>query len=226
MTDPLKHPSKPEIKKRSRLFEVSLLSLLVGFAVLAFFAKQYPYFPFDLYITRNIQLINSQPFNYLMLVMTEIGFVIPGALLVAAGCLTLIRFRKLVDAGILLLSTSGAVLLSLILKLLVARPRPDPNLIEQVASYQVKDSFPSGHVLFFTGFAGFLLYLSWIYLPKGILRYVVIGLWTLLIILMGISRIFLGAHWFSDTLGAYLIGGVWLFVVIFIRRRYIDFPKA
>lgn len=226
MTDHLTPPSKPEIKKRGLFFEVILLIFLVSFAVLAFFSKQYPYFPFDLYITRNIQLINSQPFNYLMLLMTEIGFVIPGTLLVAAGCLTLIRFKKPVDAGILLLSTSGAVLLSLILKLLVARPRPDPNLIHQFTTYQIRDSFPSGHVLFFTGFAGFLLYLSWIYLPKGIFRYLVVSCWTLLIVLMGMSRIFLGAHWFSDTLGAYLIGGVWLLVIIFLRRRYIDFPKG
>jgi membrane-associated phospholipid phosphatase len=40
---------------------------------------------------------------------------------------------------------------------------------------------------------------------------------------MGISRIYVGAHWFSDTLGAYLIGSVWLLFIVKIRPKLIDF---
>lgn len=225
MTMNSKRPSQPEIKKRSLWFEMYLIFFLSAFTALAFFAKQYPYFPFDIVITRQIQLITLPWFNYLMLLMTDIGYVIPGTLLVGAASLLLILFKKVADAALLIFSAAGAVLTSLIFKVLISRPRPDPDLIYQAAQYQVQDSFPSGHVLFFMGFAGFLLYLSWIYLPKNLMRSLVVTFWGILLVLMGLSRIYLGAHWFSDTLGAYLIGGVWLLGIIYLRKKVISFKK-
>jgi undecaprenyl-diphosphatase len=222
--DPIK-PSRPEIKRRSRLFELLLLVLIMAFAILAYAAKNNPYFPFDLYITRSIQLIQYPWFSNLMLLMTEIGYPFQGTLLTIITPFVLLALKRKHDALILFISTAGAGLLSVILKAIVARPRPDPMLIEQLSSYKVNDSFPSGHVLFFMGFVGYLSYFCYIYFPKGWLRTIAVSFCLLLLILMGMSRIYLGAHWFSDTLGAYLIGTVWLYLVIYFRRRFVDFPS-
>lgn len=221
----LKPPPKPEIKRRSKWFEILLLLLIFGFGTLAFFAKQYPYFPFDLYVTREIQLIKFPFFSELMIFMTTLGYTTQGSLLLIIGCLLLIVWQKKKDALILFASTTGAVILSIILKFIIARPRPDPELINQLAKYTVPDSFPSGHVLFFVGFVGYFLYLSYIYLQKSKIRIAAITICSILIILMGMSRIFLGAHWFSDTLGAYLIGTLWLFLIVSIRHKFVDFPS-
>lgn len=221
----LKQPPKVVVKKRSKWFTYLLLGLIIGFSVLAFFAKNYPYFPFDLVITREIQLITLPLFREAMLGMTWLGYTLQGTYLLLVGCIALLAWKKNTDALILFLSTTGAVALSILAKTIVARPRPDPNLIHQLATYTAHDSFPSGHVLFFVGFMGYLLYLVTIYTQKGIVRTVLVTITGLLIILMGVSRIYLGAHWFSDTLGAYLIGTSWLFLVVWLRHRFIDFPS-
>jgi undecaprenyl-diphosphatase len=219
-------PAKPVIKKRSYWFEIFLGALILAFLVLTFFAKSNPYFPFDLIITRKIQLINNSLFADLMVFMTSLGYVTEGSILLVIGSLGLYLLKKPHDSAILIISTTGAVVISLIFKDLVSRPRPDPLLINQLATYKVPDSFPSGHVLFFIGFIGYLLYLAHIYIPKSWKKILLELCLVLLLILMGLSRIFLGAHWFSDTLGAYLVGSVWLLGVITLRRRYIDFPRT
>lgn len=224
MNQTLPAPSKPEIKRRSRWFEAVLIMLVIAFGVLAFFAKQYPYFPFDLYITRSIQLIQYGWFSNLMILITEVGYPIQGSILTILVPLGLLAIKRKNDAITLFLSAAGAGLISVVFKAVISRPRPDPSLIDQLSLYTRNDSFPSGHVLFFMGFVGYLSYFCYIYFPKGWIRNISVGFCLLLLILMGMSRIYVGAHWFSDTLGAYLIGTVWLYGVIYIRRHFVDFP--
>jgi undecaprenyl-diphosphatase len=64
-----------------------------------------------------------------------------------------------------------------------------------------------------------LFFLSYVLLKPGLLRRGSLIVLALLIALVGISRVYLGAHWPSDVLGAYLAGGVWLMVMIEIYRR-------
>lgn len=217
-------PSKPVIKKRSRWFEAVIVIILVSFAVLAFLVKSYTFFPLDLQITLAIQRISNPVFAALMQLLTTAGNEVPGSLLLAGGVLVLLNLRKKRDAAVLMVSTIGAVVISLIFKAIVARPRPDPALINQLGTFKVADSFPSGHVLFYVGFVGYVLYLAHVYLPHGVFKNIVRLVCLLLIILIGFSRIYLGAHWFSDTVGAYLIGIIWLLIVVHYRQKLIDFP--
>lgn len=77
-----------------------------------------------------------------------------------------------------------------------------------------------GHVLFFVIFFGFLAYLAWIHFA-GRVRVILIATCAALIVLIGPSRIFLGAHWASDVAGGYIIGALWLFVLILLYQRAI-----
>jgi len=98
---------------------------------------------------------------------------------------------------------------------LVARPRPpyfflDPaDVFPSINQY----SFPSGHVLFFVVFFGFIAYLAWLH-QTGFARISVIAICCALVLLIGPSRVYLGAHWASDVVGSYIIGVLWLFVLI------------
>lgn len=217
-------PTKPVIKKRSRYFEATVALIVVTFGVLAFLVKTYTFFPIDLQITLAIQRISNPIFASSMQLLTTIGNQVPGSLLLLAGVLGLLNLNKKRDAVVLVISTFGAVGISLIFKSIIARPRPDPALIHQLGSFKVADSFPSGYVLFYIGFVGYILYLAHVYLPKGGIKNTIRLICLLLIILIGVSRIYLGAHWFSDTIGAYLIGIIWLLTVVHYRRKLIDFP--
>src|SRR5260221_7332784 len=192
-----------------RGFRALLLVLIIVFAVLTYLAKINPYFPFDLVITRSIQSINLAGFDFLMRFLTTIGYHPYWEILVFGGSAVfwLLKLRK--EAIITLISSIGVLTLSELIKRVVARPRPDGSLVIQVEHFTRSDSFPSGHVLFFMGFFGFLLFVVYSRFKPGILRTFLICLLGLLLILIGISRIYLGAHWFSDTLGSYLLGSIW-----------------
>lgn len=187
------------------------------FLILAALAKSIAYFPLDLYITRSLQQINSTWFDYLMKALSFLGEPPRFIPLVALVVLMLFLFRKKADSVLVFISFSGAALLGLIFKFLVGRVRPDPTLIHQYVPQLARDSFPSGHVLAYIGFFGALLIIVR-KLKPGVLKKVMQIILISLIILIGVSRIYLGEHWFSDVLGSYLLGIAWLY---FIQKAYL-----
>ena len=104
-----------------------------------------------------------------------------------------------------------------IVKLIVHRPRPTTSLVDvvrQVSGF----SFPSGHVMFYVGLFGFLTFLVFTLLKHSWLRTVLLVLLGVLLVLIGPSRIYLGAHWPSDVLGAYMLGSLVLLAIIRFYR--------
>jgi undecaprenyl-diphosphatase len=82
-------------------------------------------------------------------------------------------------------------------------------------------SFPSGHVTFYVSYFGFLFFTAYALLPRGsLLRRLALTLTALPVLLIGVSRVYLGEHWPSDTIGAYLWSGVWLAFVLWMYGRW------
>ena len=125
------------------------------------------------------------------------------ALVVAA--LLVLRRRWLLAAG-WVAALLGAGLLDLALEILVHRPRP---MAAEAFAQAPAWSFPGGHSMgALIGF-GMLAYLV-LPLVRGRARTLVLALATLLIGLVGFSRLYLGAHYFSDVAAGYAAGVVWL----------------
>jgi undecaprenyl-diphosphatase len=100
---------------------------------------------------------------------------------------------------------------------LIQRPRPAVGLVN-VISTLTSYSFPSGHVMFYLGFFGFVAFLVFSLLKPSLKRSLLLVFLCSLIILIGLSRIFLGQHWASDVFGAYLLGSLTLVAIIQFYR--------
>lgn len=96
---------------------------------------------------------------------------------------------------------------------------PRPTGFMQIAS---SSSFPSGHTLMGFVFFGFLAFLTNNILEKK-WHWLVYTVISLLIVCIGLSRLYLGAHWLFDIIGSLLLGSAILFAVIMNYRRM---PRA
>lgn len=208
----------PRELKRARWAELTLVAALGLYAVLAILAQEYAYFWWDLSLDRSIQSISIAGFRSLMLAISALGSGWVPFVLVALAGAAFYSGRLRLEALTCIAGVAAGTELNTFFKWLVGRPRPAPPLV-QVTTIVTRESFPSGHVVFFVEFFGFLLFLTYVLRPPAALRrtaYIV--LWTL-ISLVGVSRVYLGAHWPSDVVGAYLAGGVWLMLMIEFYRR-------
>ncbi len=180
--------------------------------VLAFLARRHRYFVGDVGIARLIQRPNSKLYDDLMHLVSQLGWrwisvgtrVSLSTLMWAAG------FRM--ESAFTISTWSGDVLTSAI-KSGVLRPRPTSDLV-RVMSKLDEASFPSGHVVHYVTFYGFLFYLVFTHLKRRWFRTALLTLLAGLILLVGPSRVYMGHHWPSDVGGAYLVGSLWLGVII------------
>jgi membrane-associated phospholipid phosphatase len=119
------------------------------------------------------------------------------------------------EALVVLVSVIGNTVLGLTIKVIVDRPRPAADLVTVVN--QLHDySFPSGHVLYFTTFVGFLVFLTYTLVKPTWWRTVLLILLGGMVALIGLSRVYEGQHWASDVIASYLLGSVWLSLSILI----------
>ncbi len=196
-----------------RLLSMLFMLLACGIA-LSLAAHLFAVFPFDLNITHELQEKDSPVIAGTMKWVSALGEPLFQMFLV--GFVTaLFAFRRMWIEAIFVLATTSSVLLTSLLKVLVGRPRPPLYLIDPVtlSGYIDQFSFPSGHVLFFVLFFGFLAYLACIHLA-GRLQAIVFAVCILLILTIAPSRVYLNAHWASDVMGSYIIGALWLAILI------------
>jgi len=138
--------------------------------------------------------------------LTALGGVALLSLISVAVISHLALSRKLRAAGFVAASVSGALALSLVLKSLFQRPRPE--LVPQL-SYVASSSFPSGHsmlsaAVYLTLGALLARFQSNLMLKAHVLVWAV-----LLTLLVGVSRVYMGVHWPSDVFAGWAAGAAW-----------------
>ncbi len=102
-------------------------------------------------------------------------------------------------------------------KRILQRPRPTEYRIIQETGY----SFPSGHSMISMAFYGYLIYLIYRYVKNKYIKWISISLLSILICLIGISRIYLGVHYTSDVLGGFLISISYLVIYISAVNKFL-----
>ncbi len=211
---PVEAPVRVSLRRRAarRLLRAETLYavMLMAFAVLAVFAYFDTYFAWDLRIERGLQNLPVPGLPDFMRVVSVFGNKWkPYAITTVTAIVFMVVGRRSEAAG-LVLSAGGSAVLNGLVKVLIARPRPTMELVRVQVDLQTQ-SFPSGHVTFYVCYFGFLFFTAYALLPiNSVARRASLTLTVLPIVLVGFSRIYLGAHWPSDTLGAYLMSGLWL----------------
>lgn len=110
-----------------------------------------------------------------------------------------------------------ATILNILLKNILQRPRPTEYRMINETGY----SFPSGHSMVSMAFYGFLIFLIYRYAKNQYIKYILISLISILIISIGISRIYLGVHYTSDVLAGFLISISYLIIYIKVINKFV-----
>ena len=219
-----KHSGRPEDiappstrHYRNRLFQLLLFSAISAFSLLAFLVETRPSLALDLQVTLAIQSIDSPLFAGLMSLISWPGFLPQSILIVVLIAFTLHIYGLRWEAVTSLLAAAASGVSNELAKSLIQRPRPSGDLVN-VFEILTTFSFPSGHVMYYTIVFGFVGYLAYTLLKRSVKRSLVLGVSGTFIALVGMSRIYLGQHWASDVLGAYLLGGLILAGIILFYR--------
>ena len=202
-----------ERRYRKLIFRTGLLIEITAFITLSIIVSTNSFNPIDLRLTRDIQMANSPFLDTFMTSISWPGFLPQSVLIIIAVCGLLYLFGLYWET---LVAAGGAALsegVNSLIKLLVHRPRPASDLIHVFASLN-SYSFPSGHVMFYTAFFGFIWFLAFTLLRKSVLRALLMIIFGVLILTIGVSRVFLGEHWTSDVIGAYLLGSLVLAFIV------------
>ena len=202
------------VRWRRRLL---LLLLIIVLAAVSLLVHALTPVAWNVASTRAIQSVNLPGLHELMLRVSGFGNA-PKVVFVTA--IALLACNQRAEAFWLSFSGLGGWLLGTRLKPLFASQRPSAD---EVTVHHLWDSgsFPSGHVVFYVCFFGFVFFLARERMtqPSMLLRGVMLVA-AALIGLVGISRVFLGEHWLTDLPGSYLLGLLWLTLSVQLYRAW------
>jgi membrane-associated phospholipid phosphatase len=219
-----------QVARWGRILIVVYATQFVLFGLLAWWVFYHPVIAIDVTITREFQENHSPWLLDTMVAISYIGntsLLSLGLIILAVVLLWIVDLR--LEAVMVAAVSAVSSILNWLIKYLVARPRPTASLVD-VIQHAGGSSFPSGHVMSYVAFWG-LLFSFGIILFKGnywwrIALLIVSGLF---VVLVGPSRIYLGDHWASDVLGAYLIGGlllgISLWIYLYLKQRGVLAPR-
>ncbi|MCM4158942.1 phosphatase PAP2 family protein [Antarcticibacterium flavum] len=178
---------------------------------------------YDSKVTEFVISFRTPPLNKVFQFITEIGdfkgYII---ITIITTIIFFLKFRNWRFVLEIIFVQVIAGLANVALKQVINRARPDAEHLVSVATL----SYPSGHAMSAMAFYGFLIYLFYNFKLNVWIKILTILILGLLILAIGISRIYLGVHYPSDIAGGYIAGFIWVIfcivlfnVVDLLRKR-------
>lgn len=168
----------------------------------------------DSAIYEALQNARTPAADLFLITVTQLGDTFMVTTLAIVMTITLLAQRRWRTAGYWVAAIVSAAVINTAIKALVYRARPGDLLYSGWSAY----SFPSGHTtanIVMYGFLAILLYSS----SRGLIRIVAAAILLCLPLLIGFSRIYLGAHWFSDVLAGALLAAT---LLCLLGHRYLS----
>ncbi|MGO4987169.1 MAG: phosphatase PAP2 family protein [Gallicola sp.] len=161
-----------------------------------------------------VQNLRAPYLTGILKIITELGGTI---FLTLMGILSIFLVKNKIIKWLIPLNLVLSAIINTSLKYLIQRPRPEGyRLIEQGGF-----SFPSGHSMSSMAFYGFLIYLVHKKVKNEKKSKIYTAVFSILIILIGLSRIYLGVHYASDVLAGFSVGLSYLIVFCtFVKEKY------
>jgi len=200
---------------------VCITVLFVLFLALASYIYGYPVNSFDIKATAVLQ---SQGWLSFLLITNHI-ITSQAFRLIYVFLVIIFLIKKRFSGALLILLAPATELLSYAIKEITLRPRP---VAESVAVYDPTHgfSFVSGHTLEYTVFFVLLGLFITAAAEGRRSRYVLTGVWRILAgfsflmpLVVGLGRVYAGAHWLTDIIGSYLLAAIILIIVVHVFKR-------
>lgn len=178
-----------------------------------------PLLSIDQMAATTVHQVQTPALTTFFLVVTALGSMEAIALVSLVGAVIFGAWRRWLLFWTWVIAAGGSVVLILLLKFLFARPRP---YFEQPLLLETYYSFPSGHAMEAVVLYGMLAYFAVLSLRTWRVCAAVVFGTSILVLLIGFSRVYLGVHYLSDVAAGFAAGGVWLSTCImameFVRR--------
>jgi undecaprenyl-diphosphatase len=188
---------------------IAFVVCVAGFGAIGWLVSQPGIPPIDTAVTNALHGLASPTLDAVMAAVTDLGSTVWLAAVVGVAAILLAVIRRPVEAAFLVVALVGSLALNDMLKSAFGRPRPGFDW----AALPPEASFPSGHSM--NSFVVYVAIAMVIWRLRG--RRAGISTLALAIVLfvsVGISRIYLGAHWLTDVIGGYLAGASWLLFLV------------
>lgn len=154
-----------------------------------------------------IMKLYSENATLIFKIFTSIG----STLVIITGIISILILFGKKEFKYMSIACSVGIIFVTILKNIIRRPRPSVFRL----TYETGYSFPSSHTTMSTIFYGLLIYLIWKKVKNNKLKYFLTYIFILIIIGVGMSRIYLGVHYATDVTAGIIIGII--YDILFIK---------
>jgi membrane-associated phospholipid phosphatase len=173
---------------------------------------------FDQTIIDWIQSSVKPQLTFIMKFFTFLGSPVALLLLPFISAALMIWQKKRWESLFLVIGIAGGGVFNLLLKWIFHRQRPTLHRLIEETGY----SFPSGHSMVSFIFYGMLCMLFVMFLKSRTAKVIIIMSTVVIIVMIGLSRIYLGVHYPSDVLAGYAAGGAWLTICLIGLRLVLE----
>ena len=181
--------------------------MLLFFIVLSILVITEKTTSFDTLIHTYILEIRNKPLTSILNIITNLA---SATFLLAFSSILFIILKDKKTALYIFINLTCAFLLNESIKGIITRTRPiGINLVEETGF-----SFPSGHTMVGFAFYGLITYLLYTKASKKNTKIILITSFILLSLLIGFSRIYLGVHYLTDIIGAFILATIYLKIFI------------
>lgn len=209
------------LEKSKKIIEKNFKWIIVFFCLLAFLAIAEDVFNQDIMkcdtFAYNI-IVKQMRFDFLTVIMKVITNFGSAISIIIISLLSVIFIKDKKVSASVIINIILVTILNQVLKNILQRPRPDGFRLISESGY----SFPSGHSMVSMAFYGLFIYLAYTKIENKNLRSIVCILLSILVVLIGFSRIYLGVHYASDVLGGFLISMSYLIVFVEIVPKLLN----